>query len=104
MISGALIPWMKLILCIFGILSQPTSNQIELASIVSPPFPVETSTVACLLQISLVPPSFAVESPVVIYALDAEACSPFCGETLLLPLLSMIVLSLSPSVNAFYFL
>jgi len=43
------------------------SNQIELASVVSPPF--------------------AVESAVVAYALDVDTCSPFCGETLLLPLL-----------------
>ena len=67
------------------------SNQIELASVVSPLFAVETPTVVCLLQIelaSVVSPPFAVESAVVVYALDADTCSPFCGETLLLPLLS----------------
>lgn len=69
------------------------SNQIELASnsVVSPLFAVEsveTPTVVCLLQIaSVVSPPFAVESAVVVYALDADTCSPFCGETLLLPLL-----------------
>lgn len=67
------------------------SNQIKLASVVSPLFAVEsveTPTVVCLLQIaSVVSPPFAVESAVVVYALDADTCSPFCGETLLLPLL-----------------
>ena len=68
--------------------------------VVFPPFAVETSTVACLLAIelsSIVLTPFAVETPVVAFSLGADACSPSCGETLV----SVILHSLSPSVNVF---
>ena len=91
--------------------------QIELASVVSPAFAVETLTVTCMLAIelsSIVSLPFAVNchflasielasvvstplqlTPVVVYSLDADAS---CGETLLLPLLFVILHTLSLSL------
>ena len=59
--------------------------QIKPASVVSPAFAVETLT-ATLCFYSLPFLKIAVETPVAAYSLDVDACSPSCGETLLLPL------------------
>ena len=45
---------------------------------------------ACKWAFSIVSTPCVVETPVVAYSLDADACSPSCDDTLLLPLLSMI--------------